>query len=790
VRVLVEVHQLRRRLPGGIGTYSVGLLKGLAELGESAPEVTLLAGRGAPRGSRRPAQHRDPSAFGYPMREVPLGGRLLTAGWDQGWLRAPAGFDVVHSVSLGGPRVDGAAAAVTVHDLAWREVPDAFTLRGRRWHEAALSRALRRNDLFVVPSERTADALVAAGAPSWKVAVIEEGADHLPPPDLEGAAALMRRLATPGPYLLCVGTLEPRKNLPRLLEAYAAARSALPERWPLVVVGPRGWGEDLAGRAGVLAAGPVSDAVLSALYAKARCVVYVPLVEGFGLPAVEAMAAGAPVVASAVPSAGGAALEVDPLDVDSIAAGLLRAATDEADRARLVEAGRERAAELTWSAAARNHVEAWTRAGETARSRRATGRQRAGKAVGAARRLTTSLRAQPRPTGSAPPPRRSERLALSLDVTAVPAHPAGAGRYTLDLATALAGRDDLDLYLTSRMNDAERWAALAPHAVVEAVAPATRPLRLAWEQARLPRLLAGLPLDVHHGPHYTMPETAHLPRVVTIHDLTFFDHPEWHERSKAVFFRRATRVAARHAAALICVSESTAARLRELCHPQSPVHVVVHGVDHARFRPDEPDAGLDEAVLRRLGVSAPYIAFVGTLEPRKDVPTLVGAFDRVCSAHPGLTLVLAGLPGWGSEAVEAAIGTARHRDRIVRLGYVPDEAVPAILRGAAAVAYPSLEEGFGLPALEALACGSPLVTTTGSAMQEMAEGAALLVDPGGLDALAGALDMLVRGDEALETRRARGLEIAARHTWEASAAAHMAVYRSAAATAGGSRATG
>ena len=369
-------------------------------------------------------------------------------------------------------------------------------------------------------------------------------------------------------------------------------------------------------------------------------------------------------------------------------------------------------------------------------------------------------------------------LAVALDVSAVPANPSGAGRYTIDLATALSRRDDVALTYVARTDDAARWEALSPGATVVAAAPRSRPVRLAWEQVRLPRLLRGLPVRVHHAPHYTMPEAADLPRVVTVHDLTFFDHPEWHERSKVTLFRRAIRVAARHAEAVVCVSRATADRLAELCPASCPVRVIPHGVDLGRFRPEPQEGAVDDAsALAALGVRPPYVAFVGTVEPRKDVPTLVRAFDRMAPGHPELSLVLAGVDGWGSKGVDAAIAAAAHGDRVVRTGYVPDGIVPSLLRQAAAVAYPSLEEGFGLPALEALACGAPLVTTTGSAMEEMAAGAAMLVDPGDADGLAGVLDMLVRGDAGLDARRQRGFAVAARHTWESSGRAHAELYR-------------
>jgi glycosyltransferase involved in cell wall biosynthesis len=339
MRVLIVAEQLRRPVPGGIGTYVRGLLQGLAD--QPDVEVALHAGAGPPLG------------LGLPEVLSKLPGPALTRGWDYGVLDAPSGFDVVHAPSLAAPP-SAAPLSVTIHDLAWRQVPDAYPRRGRRWHEAALRRALDRAELLIVPSRQTAAALR-----DRKAHVVEEGCDHLPPPDHDGAAALLRGLGVSGPFLLTVSTLEPRKNLPRLLEAYRAARPRLPEPWPLVVVGPAGWGPALAPEPGVVLTGFVDEAVKAALMAQARCLAYVPLLEGWGLPATEAMAMGAPVVASPMPSIGQAALVVDPADTAEIADGLVAASTDGARRSMLIEAGGRRAKELTWSAAAARHVELW-----------------------------------------------------------------------------------------------------------------------------------------------------------------------------------------------------------------------------------------------------------------------------------------------------------------------------------------------------------------------------------------------------------------------------------------------
>jgi glycosyltransferase involved in cell wall biosynthesis len=234
---------------------------------------------------------------------------------------------------------------------------------------------------------------------------------------------------------------------------------------------------------------------------------------------------------------------------------------------------------------------------------------------------------------------------------------------------------------------------------------------------------------------------------------------------------------AARAAAIVAVSEATATAIGEVLEPAAPVLTIAHGVDHDRFRPAPLGNPADLAALDPLGVRPPYIVFVGTIEPRKAVPTLVEAFARLAGDHPDLRLVLAGTDGWGTEDARAAISASGVATRIVRVRWVPDEALPALLRQAAAVAYPSHEEGFGLPALEALACGAPLVTSAESPMAEIAGPAALLVPPGNAGALTWALNRILADPAEAERLRNDGPKSAAPYTWEASARLHLDAYR-------------
>jgi glycosyltransferase involved in cell wall biosynthesis len=361
-------------------------------------------------------------------------------------------------------------------------------------------------------------------------------------------------------------------------------------------------------------------------------------------------------------------------------------------------------------------------------------------------------------------------------MSAVPEHPAGAGRYIVELARALSRRDDLSLSLVTKAADGDRLSRLAPTARVLPLVPSGRPVRLLYEQLLLGRRVNALgrpAIDAYHGPHYTVPAGLRTARVATVHDLTFLDHPEWHERSKALFFRAAIRRAARICDVLVCVSRTTAERLGELMQPSAELIVAEHGVDRERFSPG-PVA--EEALPAGIDLSS-AIVYVGTIEPRKGVSDLVRAFDRLAAGRPTLSLVLAGRPGWRVGEVEAALSGASHSERVHRLGFVPDVSVVALLRAARVVCYPSHEEGFGLPALEALATGAPLVTIEGTAMAELAGPAAWLAPPGDPGALAARLAAALDSPpEERSKRREEGMARASRYSWERTAGLHVEAY--------------
>ncbi|HUC37250.1 MAG TPA: glycosyltransferase family 1 protein [Acidimicrobiales bacterium] len=390
-------------------------------------------------------------------------------------------------------------------------------------------------------------------------------------------------------------------------------------------------------------------------------------------------------------------------------------------------------------------------------------------------------------------------MKVALDATPLLGVRTGVGAFCAGALAALAERTDLDVgaFAVSwrRRGELDRLLPPGVHNVQRAM-PA-RPLHVTWSHLSGPPVEWFIgPVDVVHGTNYVVPPARRAARVVTVHDLTTVRFPELCDAA-SLQFPRLVRRAARSGAWVHTPSRFVAQEVvAELGVDPARVRPVHHGIPGVGPRGvDAYIESADEDRRRREGEGEShdqlpndflprdarrYVLGIGTIEPRKDYPALVRAFDVATQRIDDVALVIAGADGWGTSAFERALDGARRRDRVVRLGYVAPQSLSSLLAGAAAVAYPSVYEGFGFVPLEAMAAGIPVVATAAGAIPEVVADGALLVAPGDDAALAEALVTVLCDEASRSALVERGRLRAASFTWEACAEGLAELYAAAA----------
>ena len=368
-------------------------------------------------------------------------------------------------------------------------------------------------------------------------------------------------------------------------------------------------------------------------------------------------------------------------------------------------------------------------------------------------------------------------MRIGIDATALPPDPVGAGNYIIQLVRALAALETEHQFTIFAQRSGRQLIGDLPQHVHWVVVPNLRPaVRLLWEQVRLPGLVKRSAMDLLHSPHYTRPAVLPCGSVVTFHDMTFFLFPELHTRTKRIFFPYAIRQSARHADALVAVSENTRRdAIRILGITPNRIFTTPSGISKD-FHPIK-DQTLLEGGRQYYQLPAEFILYVGLIEPRKNIPMLLKAYARLVSQSDPPPLVLVGRLGWMYEQVFQLVEQLELTNRVHIKGYIPAQNLPIVYNLAKLFVYPSTYEGFGFPVLEAMACGTPVITTAISAMLDNVGDAGLLIPPQDESALTNAIETLLSDIALRDHLSIVGRLRAAEFTWERTALETLKVYQ-------------
>lgn len=352
----------------------------------------------------------------------------------------------------------------------------------------------------------------------------------------------------------------------------------------------------------------------------------------------------------------------------------------------------------------------------------------------------------------------------------------GVGHYTLELARHLASSSADEVFVVSPRGfiasiESETSGPTNLHLTRPTISPLTR----YWWSIGLPRYIRKNEIEVFHGTNFEVPLRGKCPSVITIHDLSMVLHPQTHERRRVRRARQRLPIMTRTATMVVTPSEAVRAEVHQ--HLEIPLDRIVTIPEAARstFRRQDPE--LTENVRKRLEITKPFVLYVGTVEPRKNLLTLVRAFEDVWSGSDfSLQLVIAGRKGWMVDDLFRHVKQSPAAEQIIFTGYLSDDDLCALYSSCALFVYVSLYEGFGLPPLEAMACGAPVIASRIPSLSDTVGEAALLVAPTDVRELAANIRNLLQDDDLRKQMAQKGVRRAAELGWERTARLTRAVY--------------
>jgi len=370
-------------------------------------------------------------------------------------------------------------------------------------------------------------------------------------------------------------------------------------------------------------------------------------------------------------------------------------------------------------------------------------------------------------------------LRIGIDYTAAVRQGAGIGRYTRELVRALAELDRSHDYVLFAAASGQQPADTVwpPNFQMRSVPLSDRALAILWHRLRLPlwvELVTGS-VDIFHSPDFVLPPVRRAKTLVTVHDLSFIRYPQCADVNLRTYLNKAVPRSVHRADLVLADSQSTKDDLVELLGVEpARIEVVYPGVEE-RFRPIE-DQALLEQVRKQYNLPPRFVLGLGTLQPRKNFTRLIEAYSLLVTRHPSLRLVIAGGKGWLYEEIFATVEQLGLEEKVVFPGFVADEHLPALYNLADLFVFPSLYEGFGLPPLEAMASGTPVITSDASSLPEVVGEAGLMVEATDVEALAEAMKRVLEDNVLRERMIARGLEQARKFTWQRAAAKLLSLY--------------